>query len=490
MNTISNSLFLDKKNNRVFLFPFLIFILNFVIKIVYINSRDIALDEPFTIYYAQTNISTIIDMLYNENNPPFHFLFLHFWIKLFGIGAFSVRLPSLIFSSLTAVVIYKIGNKFFNSLTGIAAALIFTFSTMQLFFAHEARVYSLFVLLTSLSLYYYLKIAEHPKFKSNYFALFIFNLILIYSHYFGFFVIFIEMLCLIYLPNRKELIKPFLILFLALALSYIPNLFIFWHRFSTSTQNGTWVSAPAITELYGNLNRFINSKYNMVVLIIISMMIVVSLLIKKKLNREIKLLVSDQKYIVILFWFIIPYSLMFLLSFKTPMFIDRYILYTSIPFYLLIAISIIKLIKKLKFQLIAITVFIASMIINVQLDPDNNRRLKEVIGVVKNLKKENTITILAPDYAYMGFAYHYNPVYFKNAPNTIADLNTDLVFPVNNIEQVEKILKGRTDDCLYIQAGTEFLDPKNLIYSTIASKFKYHKEFKVFEIYSIHQFYN
>jgi mannosyltransferase len=210
-----------KKRLEIFLFPLFLFVLNVIVKFCFLTSRDIALDEPFSIYYAQTDIPSIIQMLYSENNPPFHFFFLHYWVKLFGIGSFSVRLPSLIFSAFTAIVIYKIGKKFFNVVSGFAAALLFTFSTMHIFFSHEARVYPLFVMLTALSLYYYLSIIKTPENKTFYYLLFICNLLLIYSHYFGFFVLFVEVISLLFLPNTKAFIKPYFMMFVALGLSYI-----------------------------------------------------------------------------------------------------------------------------------------------------------------------------------------------------------------------------------------------------------------------------
>lgn len=487
------SIFAESNKRLVvsFFIPLLLFVINFIIKISFITSRDIALDEPFSMYYAQMDIPGIIDMLYNENNPPFHFFLLHYWIKLFGIGAFSVRFPSLLFSCFTAVMIYKIGNKFFNSLTGIVAGLIFTFSTMHIFFSHEARVYPLFVLLTAVSLYCFLSISKAPDVKRYYVALFFANLVLSYSHYFGFFVLFVEAVCLLLLPNRKELFKKFFILFLCIGIFYIPNLLIFWHRFSTSAQNGTWVAAPAVTEYYGNLNRFLNNRYNMVMVLLAGTCIFIYLYRNKMLVSKIKELFQNTTFKIVFVWFIVPYTLMFLLSFKVPMFIDRYILYTSIPFYLLVAVLLIFLLDKVNYQLLAINTVLFSMLLTLQLNPDNNRRLKEVTEVVKRLKTDNTITLLAPDYAYMGFAYHYNIDFFKKAPQTVAELNKDGIYPISRVVQAESVLMDSTsDDCVYIQAGTEFSDPNNSVYSAIAKKYKFHKEYRVFQIYLIHHFYN
>ena len=182
--------------------PFLFFFLNFFLKIFYLDSRDIAGDEPFSIFQSQKDIPDIIQMLKAENNPPLHFFLLHYWIKWFGISAFSVRFPSLLFSALTSVVIFKIGLKCFDIRTGITAALIFTFSTIHIYFSHEARVYSLFALLAAVSLFFYLRIIERPDERKNYFLLLLSNILLIYSHYFGFFVVFVELFGVLFISDK------------------------------------------------------------------------------------------------------------------------------------------------------------------------------------------------------------------------------------------------------------------------------------------------
>jgi mannosyltransferase len=476
-----------------FLISLLLFAVCFVLRLLYISSRDIALDEPFTLYYSQQSIENIIGMLYNENNPPFHFIFLHFWIKLFGISAFSVRLTSVLFGSLTVVVIYNIGSKFFNRTIGIIAALILCFSTMHIFFAHEARVYPLFCLLTSCSLFFFLSIIKNTQKKSNYIWLFLSNLLLIYSHYFGFYVIFIEVVSILIVPQRKQLIKPFLISFSVMALSYIPILMIFLHRMGTSTSQGTWVAPPGVTEVYGNLNRFLNDRINTAVLILVLGSSFFLLFKKQLIPEKLKELWNNIYFKITFIWFVVPYLFMFLISFKYPMFIDRYILYTSIPFYLCIAIALSFFQINSKYAILAASVFLASMLITIQLNPDNNRRLKEVADLVRSLKTNNTLVLLAPDYAYMGFAYHYNLDYFMKAPETIHLLQSENIFPVFDSNAANSLLDSSTfqsKDCIYIQAGTEFVDPENAIFNSLSSRYKHNKMTHVFEIYNIYYFSN
>ena len=448
------------------------------------------MDEPFSIFYAQKNLGGIIEMLKTENNPAFHFFFLHYWIKLFGISAFSVRFPSLLFSSLTSVVILKIGEKFFNLKTGITAALIFTFSTMHIFFSHEARVYSLFSLLTALSLFFFLEIAKNPKAKNNYFFLFFSNLLLIYSHYFGFFVIAIQLFSLLFIYRNFGALKKMLIILVTLLICYIPNTIVFINRFLVTTRNGTWVAPPKLTQGYGFLNLFINNRYNMLVLILILLVSGIILMRQKKISEKIKLFSENISFKIILTWFLVPYFTMFLISFKFPVFIDRYILYTSIPFYLLIASLINYLFEKENYKNIAIVFFTGSLIFTVELNPDNYRRSKEVADKIKKMKNENTIVFIAPDFADLGFAYYYNIVYFKDYTNTRRFLNKENIYPIGTKDDAEHILENRNDDVIYLQAGSEFNDPKNLIYNYFTKKYKHSEKFLVYQIYIITHFYN
>jgi mannosyltransferase len=83
--------FLEKRTITPWLIPVGLLVLNFILKLLFLGRNDIALDEPFTVFWAQVEFPALFEMLKTENNPPLFFLLLHFWIKIFGISAFSVR---------------------------------------------------------------------------------------------------------------------------------------------------------------------------------------------------------------------------------------------------------------------------------------------------------------------------------------------------------------------------------------------------------------
>jgi mannosyltransferase len=476
-------------DNKIVLTSLLLFLLNFGIKIFGITYYDIAMDEPFSIFYAQMDLSSIMKMLANENNPALHFILLHFWIKLFGISAFSVRFLSVLFSSMTVVVIYLMGRKFFSFQTGLFAALIYTVSRFHIYFSHEARVYPLFIFLTAVSLFYFLQICKEPKKRSAYISLMLANILLIYSHYFGLFVIATEFVIVLFIANFRNIYKKLSLVFLLVAVSYIPNIIIFFHRFTVSVQMGTWVRKPEITELYGNLNRFLNSKYVMIVLLVCILVNLIFLLWKKQFMGRFVAFLKDTSSRVVVLWFVFPYLSMFVLSYWAPMFLDRYIIYTSIAFFLLVAMFLSKFTDNSVLKMVSYFAIMITMMWDLTLAPDNNRRVKQVVETVKDMKEKDAdmLMIISPEYSYLEFSYHYNINYFKDYKNTLSLLNRDNIYPLRDLTNFDS---SKLHNCkvVYLDCGTEFAFGKNPILTELKANRKEDSTIYVFEIYTLHCF--
>ena len=203
MNFFSKTL---KKHKHTF-FLLSIILLNAILKAFYLDANPIDMDEPFSIFHAQMGVSEIIQALKNGNNPPLYEIFLHFWIKLFGISPVSVRMPSLLFALINVLFVYLIAKQFINTKVAIISTLLITFSSFHLFFAHEARVYALFALLTTISFYLFFLIVDKKAKISTYIFLLLTYVCLVYSHYFGIVVIGLQTGFLFFNPNKASVAK-------------------------------------------------------------------------------------------------------------------------------------------------------------------------------------------------------------------------------------------------------------------------------------------
>jgi uncharacterized membrane protein len=442
----------------------LLIILNVILKSLYLGSQEIDIDEPFSIYHSQANISEIFRMLPNENNPPLFFILLHFWIKLFGASTIAVRSLPMIFSSLAVVFVYGIGKVNYSRIIGLGAALIYTFSNLNMFHAHDTRVYSLFVLLAVMSMYYFFLYIKNVKI--NYLILFsVANVLLIYSHFFGFFILILQAVCILTINElRKNIFKKFLLSILIEFIAYLPYLYIFITRFLLSS-GGTWVPRPDFSSLYGRLWMFSNGPENMVFFCIILFIAIVLLVYRKEK--------PTTPTLIIFIWFAGLYLFMFFISFKIPMFIDKYLIYLTPGYYLCIAVAALIIggqRKIISYLVLASCVFIMAKKTN--LDMENGRKPSEVVKLVKSYQSENTPVYICPPWIELNLSYYYDINAFNDYGNVRTRLNDQNVYPISSAGEIDFSVFDSTKTAIYIDGWSTLTDPDSSIYKTLRNQFR------------------
>lgn len=420
-------------HRRINLFLMLLLVtLAFVIRVLYITADPIANDEPFTLFNSQKSISDLNHLFANENNPPLHFYLLHFWMKLFGASAFSVRILSVIFGSLTVIPIYKIGEEFFSRKVAIITALIFIFSNIHIQESHDARVYTILVFLVALSYYFFLRILKFP----NNFWLnvgYITSLVLmLYAHYISGVVLFSQFITVLFLKKEKwKKLKTIFFLQLISVIAFLPFLKVFLYRIGQTTQNESWVPKPSIDALFIVLRQFFNQPV-VAVAAIIAFVGVLIITISKKINTGEKPLVS------ILTWFLTPYFLVFLVSFYSSLFLAKYIMFASIGFYFIVAVFWDFIASKSKYQFVILAIPVALSAITANANISTSRRPDLLVEQVKQIMTDESIVYVCPKWEVPTFCYYYNQSIFKDYNNTEERLNEENIFFIYTSAEVEK----------------------------------------------------
>lgn len=470
---------------------------NFLIKGFFLSSNSLGGDEPFSVYHAQMDIASIIKLLSEGNNPPLYEIILHFWIQLFGISEFSVRFPSLIFSCITVVFIYKLGNKFLNKRSAIYASIIFLVSNYQIVYAHEARAYALLGMLSAMSMFYFLGVINSGlkhlqpnkegykrEIKRQLVLLLIINVLLIYTHYFGFFILITQFLYL--LLNRKIFIRFWKQIGLAIGILiffYLPNLIVIYKRFIDASSGGTWVEAPnGITSLYSMIRRFSNAPVVAVAVLSVFVFALVMYFIRKR-SKPI-----NFSYGLIVFWFLFIFFFMFGISYTTPIFLDRYLMPCEIGFCLLLGISLDYILQKPKIRYIIPGIVCLLFIATVKPNITNKRNVEEAVLKVKELMKPNTLVIICPKYFVVNFTYYFDQTIFKNYSvediysNMDSALSKKNIFAINTISDIDF---KKWEHIVYLDAAADFAIPNNNIKNVLNKEYSIEKEYNVYEIYNI-----
>jgi len=432
------------------LIVFALILLKLVISIPFLTSQPIDLDEPFSIYHAQKSLSHLISIFKTENNPPLHFILLHFWEQLFGIGALSVRSLSLLFSLLTIPILWKIATQFINFKAAILLCLLFIFSDYHHYHGLEARTYSLLVFEYSLLLYFLMKILlSTSKTKSKYYVMVGFlNALLFYTHYIFPFIVLSEIgLILVFYRNVDWKKLGFTaVIFVSLCLPWIP---IMLTRVDSIQTSGTWVSTAQFSELYGFINKFFNDRWVFLTLILIS----VGLFLFYK-HRFIAFLSENKKAVIILvILFIIPFIGTFILSKYggIHLFLDRYLFFLTIPLFTLCAIVFSQNGKVFQYSALIFTLI---FILRFDLKIDNHRDGDKLAKYVRSTGIKTIV--IAPDYYDLTFMYHYNQNFFKDEYLRINELKNG-IYPLINEQTLEQLESKR--QLVVIDADYSFSHP-------------------------------
>ncbi len=146
------------------------------------------IDEPFSLYVAKLDPSLIISSCASDVHPPLYYLILHYWILVFQDSELAMRLPSVVFSVLAVYVVYRIGGRLFSREVGLLSALIAGISAFQIAEAQSARMYSLLVLLTLVSMYAFIRLRDETTWGRSleYVAV---TVALLYTHVYGIFIV-------------------------------------------------------------------------------------------------------------------------------------------------------------------------------------------------------------------------------------------------------------------------------------------------------------
>lgn len=130
------------------------------LRLARIERQSLWWDESLSLYRAQRSVPFILSnhidfpgMETTDQHPPLYFLVLHIFAKLAGERDLALRLPSALFSTLTVPLVYALARRLFDQRTALGATLLVALSPFHLWYAQEARMYTMVTALCTLSLY-------------------------------------------------------------------------------------------------------------------------------------------------------------------------------------------------------------------------------------------------------------------------------------------------------------------------------------------------
>jgi len=190
-----------------------------------LSSKGFWLDEAYSVFAARLPLMEMLETLSRDATPPLYYLLLAPWIQLFGTGEAAARALSIVFSISGIALMGLLSLRHFSLRTASVVTLIMAFTPMHIYYAQEARMYSLLALLGIALVFFSLEYLTQKSRRALILAA-LFSLLMLLTHNIAaWFVIAVNVAYLSLCGDRKQMLHWLAAQSLA-ALCYVPWLLI------------------------------------------------------------------------------------------------------------------------------------------------------------------------------------------------------------------------------------------------------------------------
>jgi len=113
------------------------------LRLATLNTRSFWLDETTAVRQASWSIPEMLAWMANNVHPPLFHTLLHYWIAYLGRGEITVRAFALAWGIAAIPLMYWAGRAVYDRRVGLIAAAILAISPFYVWYAQEARMYTM-----------------------------------------------------------------------------------------------------------------------------------------------------------------------------------------------------------------------------------------------------------------------------------------------------------------------------------------------------------
>lgn len=366
-------------------------------------------DEAFAYVLAKQNLLNIISLTIKDFNPPLYYFIIHFWMQIFGTSEISLRLFSLIcYWGIVYVGFLFLKNIFKLSLNRSFLYLIFfIFNPLLVYYAFEARMYTLFALLAGLSFYFFYQKKKVPFIITTIAGL--------YTHYFMVFVTIGQLFFILLIKEKKWLkqIKPIIISLI----SFVPWLIFFLINKSVFTQS-FWLKKPSLLSALhffgivytghesGVYLPEIETMKRIIFFLNLILFFVISIgVIRINNSKEKK---DQQLFLLLSIWGILIPAFIGLISFIKPIYLPRYLIFATFGFLILLIFILNKLTKKSTIFFFVLIILLTIFYNKYQIKYRRKTNLGKTIKEIKSITNKNDLLYVTNELDYFTAEYYFD----------------------------------------------------------------------------------
>ena len=215
-----------------------------------LTSSCLWFDEIFSIHAAEHSWGALFSFVAQDLiHPPLFYVLLKLWMSIGGGNLFWVRFLPVFFSIVALVPFLLLCRELKLKFWAIFVALsFFAVNGSLIKYAQEVRMYSLLLCLSLFSMWLFSRFFHRGK---NIWLLTLINILLVYTHYFGWLVVLSEVITILVLQRIK--IRHVLLMFAVTFASFFPWIVAVVQAAKTGAdvrQNIGWIASPGFESIF------------------------------------------------------------------------------------------------------------------------------------------------------------------------------------------------------------------------------------------------
>ena len=294
-------------------------------------------DECFSVEVARIDWRNFLHLLWwREANMSLYYVLLRIWLH-FGQGPFFIRSLSVVISALTVPAIYWLGRLLYDRRVGLIAAALFAFNAYDLRYAQEARSYTLFVLLATISSGFLVAFLQQPT-RRNRLGYIVISILAVYAHFYALLLIVVHWLALRIRERDSTLSSQLRRLWITISIGVAPLLI-----FVAKTGAGPikWIQRPGLRDLATFYEQLAGGTWLVLAAYVVACGVAIAPFRKQLLARSQS--GETWRCQFLLLWLLFPVALTAALSLARPVFLGRYMIFCLPAFVTLAAAGLARL---------------------------------------------------------------------------------------------------------------------------------------------------
>jgi hypothetical protein len=315
-----------------------------VVRLQCLACKPFWFDEGFSVEIAWIDWRNFLHLMWwREANMSLYYVLLRVWLH-WGQSPFFVRSLSVLISAATVPAVYWVAQALYDRRVGIIAAALFTFNAYSVRYSQEARSYSLFLLMATLSSGFMVAWLQHPT-RRNRVGYILASSLAVYAHFYALLLVAAHWLAVVptgalQITDQAELrTREIRRAWITIGIAVSP-LIVFVAK--TGAGPIKWIPRPGIHDLFTLFEHLASGTSWLLLAIVLGASIVAvaacgTALLMPARGWEI------WRCQFLLIWLLFPIVLTAVLSFARPVFLARYMIFCLPALLILAAVGLARL---------------------------------------------------------------------------------------------------------------------------------------------------